>query len=498
MTRPSALRSPWPLAALLALPAYLEPVLRLGAVHPDEIFQAIEPAFTQVHGRGYVPWEWKVGLRNEAVVGLLAALYRAARAVGLHDPQALRALLHAPLYLLAVAMLVAVHGIVARRLPEDRAPRLANFGMALVALSPVFVFFQTRNLSESWSAAFLVLAFAAVDPTHILRKEAASSTVRAFFLGGVAFGLATVTRYPSLVLVGPGALAAIVATGGSWTERLRKNLWKILPLTLGFLLPMVAVGLLDAATWGRRMPGLWAGGAFHSLISYVDFNFVRGVAARWFGTRPFYFYLPRLYVVAPVFGVWGLLQRRASGDASDRRYNAPLIASALYTVVLFAMPHKESRFLYPALLLATVALLPDTVLFLARLPATFSGGNPLAKLALIGGLVFAVVPYVVPGPFAPAHQDGFRAELAASRAASGLVVVGIPFEALGGFSMLGADKPLCVAADADDPCLEKALADEVVRRAFVTDAHRQRVEGPLRAHGFVEGERDGRGVTWMR
>ena len=77
--RPSAPRSPWLLAALLALPAYLEPVVRLGAVHPDEIFQAIEPAFTQVHGRGYVPWEWKVGLRNEAVVGLLAALYRAAR-----------------------------------------------------------------------------------------------------------------------------------------------------------------------------------------------------------------------------------------------------------------------------------------------------------------------------------------------------------------------------------------------------------------------------------
>ncbi len=497
MTRPPAPRSPWLLAALLALPAYLEPVLRLGAVHPDEIFQAIEPAFTQVYRRGYVPWEWKVGLRNEAVVGLLAALYRAAHAVGLHDPQALRALLHAPLYLLAVAMLVAVHGIVARRLPEDRGPRLANFGMAVVALSPVFVFFQTRNLSESWSAAFLVLAFAAVDPTRFLQKEAASSPARAFFLGGVAFGLATVTRYPSLVLVGPGALAAIVATGGSLGERLRKNLWKTIPLALGFLLPMVAVGLLDAATWGHRIPGLWAGGVFHSLISYVDFNFIRGVAARWFGTRPFHFYLPRLYVVAPVFGVWGLLQRRASGDASDRRFNAPLIAAAFYTAVLFAMPHKESRFLYPALLLATVGLLPDTVLFLVRLP-TFSTGNPFAKLALVGGLVFAVIPYFVPGPFAPAHQDGFRAELAASRADSGLVVVGIPFEALGGFSLLGVDKPLCVAADVNDPCIEKALAAGAVRRAFVTDAQRPPMEAPLRAHGFVEGKRDGRGVTWMR
>jgi hypothetical protein len=307
-----------------------------------------------------------------------------------------------------------------------------------------------------------------------------------------------VTRYPSLVLVGPGALAAIVATGGSLGERLRRNLWKIIPLTVGFLLPMVAVGLLDAATWGRRIPGLWAGGAFHSLISYVDFNFVRGVAARWFGTRPFYFYLPRLYIVAPVFGVWGLLQRRASGDAGHRRYDAPLVASALYTVVLFAMPHKESRFLYPALLLATVGLLPDTLLFLARLPATFSAGKPLAKLALVGGLVFAVVPYFVPGPFAPAHQDGFRAELAASRAASGLVVVGVSFEALGGFSMLGVDKPLCVAADANDPCIEKALADRSVRRAFIAEAEQSRVELSLRAHGFAKGDREGRGALWSR
>mgnify|MGYP002717992115 CR=1 FL=1 len=95
----------WPLVVLLGgvglLPALIA-VAQLGRIHPDEVYQLLEPAWFRAHGYGVLAWEWRVGLRNWAMPGVAAWLLRLADVLGLTHPVAYRALLAVPQ--------VALHG----------------------------------------------------------------------------------------------------------------------------------------------------------------------------------------------------------------------------------------------------------------------------------------------------------------------------------------------------------------------------------------------------
>ncbi|HSP80420.1 MAG TPA: mannosyltransferase, partial [Myxococcaceae bacterium] len=97
---PSArpLRS-WPRWLLLGgvglLPALLA-VMQLGRIHPDEVYQFLEPAWFRAHGYGVLAWEWRVGLRNWAGPMVAAWLLKLADGVGLTHPVGYRALLAMP------------------------------------------------------------------------------------------------------------------------------------------------------------------------------------------------------------------------------------------------------------------------------------------------------------------------------------------------------------------------------------------------------------------
>src|SRR5262249_57482551 len=70
---------------LAAVPAALA-VAALGRLHPDEVYQFLEPAYFRAHGYGVLAWEWRQGLRNWAAPLLLSVLLRIWSWVGIHDP----------------------------------------------------------------------------------------------------------------------------------------------------------------------------------------------------------------------------------------------------------------------------------------------------------------------------------------------------------------------------------------------------------------------------
>ncbi|NNC10145.1 mannosyltransferase, partial [Corallococcus exiguus] len=90
-------------------------VSELGRIHPDEVFQALEPAYWRVHGYGVLAWEWREGLRNWAVPGVLAAFLKVAHGFGVTDPRVYRGVVALPQFALHAWSLWAVYHFTERR-----------------------------------------------------------------------------------------------------------------------------------------------------------------------------------------------------------------------------------------------------------------------------------------------------------------------------------------------------------------------------------------------
>ncbi len=436
------------IAALVALVPAVVAVAQLGRLHPDEVFQTLEPANFGAFGYGILAWEWQTGLRNWAVPGLFAGLLKLGAAIGVNDPLARRAWLEAPQLALHFAMLLAVHRLAARRLP----PQPAIASLVLVGLYAPVIHFAGRTMGESFSTAFLVLALERLDVARDRPWHVAGS-------GGALLGLAVVTRYGSAVVV-VAALVWLVAT----------RAWKPLLFTvLGGLVIALALGGLDWATWGAP---------FHSLRKYVEFNLTSGQAAAQFGSEPAWFYLPVLGWLA--LWAWpGLvlgITRRAEGVSLFA------FCALAYGAAISLTAHKEARFLYPALVLLLVAAAPPWLAFLRR--RALSRSLPL----FIASLAACLVILLVKSPFQPERPEQFRLVVKAAREATGLVIVNEGVWGAPGFFYLGKNIPWFPCDFAEDPRFQQAMVTPAFNRAVTWD---NRALEQLQNSGFVVVQTDG-------
>lgn len=248
------------LLPLLALIPSLLAVLQLGRIHPDEVYQTLEPAFWKSNGYGILAWEWHEGLRNWVIPGLFAWILKLTRAIGLEHPQAYRAALEAPQFLLHCWALFAVFRYARRRGSEAQA----IWATAVVALWGLTLTFAGRTLGESFSTSMMVIGLELLDRPPARMKDA---------LAGLWVALSVVARYGSLVFAAAVILWLLVRR--QWVRAAR--------VLAGAALAAALLGLVDFVTWGAP---------FHSFIHYVRFNLVSGASAETFGKAPWYFYLP--------------------------------------------------------------------------------------------------------------------------------------------------------------------------------------------------------------
>ncbi len=452
----------WPLVLLLSMVGLLPAVIavaQLGRIHPDEVYQLLEPAWFRAHGYGVLAWEWRVGLRNWAAPGVAAGFLKLADLLGLSHPVAYRALLAVPQAALHGWMLWAAY-----RFAERRAGREGGlFSLLAVGLYGPVLIFAGRTLGESLSAAFLVVALEALDRTE--------RPMRAGLVGGLALGLAVVARYGSAVMV----LAALV-----WLAAARR--WRVLAFTcLGGLGVALGLGALDGATWGKP---------FHSFFAYVDFNVLSGQAARQFGASPPGFYLQPFLQGVPVWA-WagvplGLLALR-------RRFavSLPLFCAAVYLAAITATAHKEERFLYPGLVLGVLAAAP--------LVATFVLERGDARLRWgLGALALAAT--LLAGHYYPpvdVKGDQFRAIVSATRDdnARGLLIVNEGLWGSGGFFYIGKNIPWGTCDNPGDAFFQQAMRDARFNRAVTFEG---RALADLQASGFRIVEQVGRETVLAR
>lgn len=293
----------------------LEVVSEFAFVHPDALYQGLEPAFDLVWGAGRLPWEFRDGLRSWAWPGLLAAPMALGHALGTTGPGLGMAGAVAGARCLVVAIdLIGI--VVAMRI----AWRVGSFesGLAvgaLMAVHPVFVVMGAQPLIDGLASVLLLVG--------VERVLARPVTVRAGIGLGVALGVLVFVR-PQLLL------AAMLLVAVAVVQAPARGRWG---LAGGLAVAAACFGLLDALTWGAP----WA-----SSLAYVRFNLSPSRAP--FGSMP----LDRYWVHAGQ--AWGPLRAGLVLLAVAGARRSWLLAAVLCAIVI---PHqlielRVWRFLHPA------------------------------------------------------------------------------------------------------------------------------------------------------
>ena len=317
------------------------------SLHPDEIFQYLEPAHRLVFGNGVTYWEYFYGARSWLVPGFVAGVLKLFYLVGLGDPRwyvggvelvfcAVSLTIPAGMYLAArshfgetAARVALLAGVLWYELCGFAHKPMTEFvatGPLLLALWIAVRPGRVELGAGLWAALLTVLAAA-------IRPQYAPVAVVLF-----ALVLLRAERRPAL-LSAAGAL-------------------------------VLAVGAFDAVTWDA--------GFFHSYITNVRFNLAMDRFHA--GESPAWQYLAWLVTA---HGGLSVLCGLAAAFAL-RRYALLLALVALIVGIHSLQPHKEYRFVFAAV--------PLLLMIGADLAVRFHGRGSWGRAgAFAAGAAFACV-----------------------------------------------------------------------------------------------------------
>jgi phosphatidylinositol glycan class B len=406
-----------PLAALLLLAAAIRLPLAFwpNIIHPDEIFQYLEPAWRILGHDGIVSWEWHYGMRSWLLPSLMAA------PAGLGDwvaPGGTGAFVMPRLVMaLASLSIIASAWFFGARVSRTHAI-IAAF---VAAIWFEFVSFAPHTLSEPLATALILPAALLLTRTFLSRWHLA--------IGGALLGLAFAFRFQYAPAV------AVLALGACWRH------WpNLIPLIAGGLIAVVLSGAADAAQ--GAVPFAW-------VIANVQQNLLQHRAAE-FGVAPaitylFIFWMMWSVAIVPLsFAIW------------DGWRRAPLLLATAAANIAFhsLIEHKEYRFIFLSvtlfIIIAALGSADWIIQWVRAKPARKPWALPVvaAGWALISGVLAATgtMPYSWMRGIGPAQ---LAAELRGDPALCGLALHNTPFSMLPGRDRLVGQTPLYAFYPAD-------------------------------------------------
>jgi hypothetical protein len=401
--------------------------------HPDALFQYLEQAHRLVYGYGFVPWEYRFGIRNWLLPGALAGLLTFFRLLGLNQPTLYVPLLKSTFAIVSVSVVYASYAT-GRNLFQEQTGRLAA----------IFAAFWYELLAASVLATPEVLGAYAIFGALALLSGAPGR--RGTMLAGLLLGTGVVLRVQYALPAGALWGLVILARGRRPAQYVGMSGATIL----------ACAGALDAWTWG--LP-------FISYYNNVCLNLVKGVSLI-FGQEPMDWYLAELasasaglYVIA-IAG--GLLTWRKSWPA--------MLLVACVLVPHSLVPHKEYRFVFLAVPLLLLLLAAGVAEALPRLWDAF--GTRLAQaIAIVAVLTVSALTCVMGEVFE--RDDRLLAALDLSRRDGVSAVLDLTDEwtASGGFYYLHRNVPYFFKEQIDGlPATEiREIVSHVVVWADQTD-----------------------------
>ena len=339
-------------------------------LHPDEIFQYLEPAHGVVFGAQIHSWEFAVGARPWIIPGFIAGVLYAFDLAGLGDPAHYIPGVKVALCTLSLILPASMY-LLGRNLFGEATGRLA---FVLGCFWYEFVGFAHKPLSDMVSCYFATAAMALASGRLGIAAPAYSGLMTALALG---------IRYLTGVLLVPFALAALAVFD------LRQRLAFLATATAG----LAAIALVDHLAWG---------GFFHSYLLNLEFNLRSDKS--WDIQLPFH-----VYYQWPGLASAGLFWATAVWSLKDwRRYWPALALIAAFFISHQGFVHKEYRFFFPwiPLWLVVAADLLARIRRSRWLRAMRPGTSYIAMLA-----PFAVVSALGLANLLPQQADLYRTNL---------------------------------------------------------------------------------------
>lgn len=418
--------------------------------HPDELFQYLEQAHRLVYGYGFVPWEYRFGVRNWALPGALAGLLEFLRVLGIDRPTAYIPIVKSAFAVLSVGVVYASYAI-GRNLFEE----------------------QTGRLAAGFAAVWYELLYASIVPTP--------EVLGAYAIFG---GLALLTAQPSgrrMLLAGLllGSSVALrvqyaVPAGALWLMVLVVQGWRpALLIAISGAAVLVGAGALDAWTWG--IP-------FVSFYNVVVLNLVHGVNLI-FDTKPLLWYFWALSVASA-----GLFVIAIGYGMLTWKMCWPILLLVASVVIPHSLvPHKEYRFVVlvgPLLL----PLLADAIVRgLPHLGGAFAT-RAAWSMAVVAVLAVSLLGCVARGVYK--RDDRLLATLEISRHADVAAVLDLTGEwpHAGGFYYLHRNVPYYFREQVDGlPATDyRTLASHVLVPAGQQDIPGFRVAKTYRSVAILE------------
>jgi hypothetical protein len=381
--------------------------------HPDEVFQMLEPAHRLATGWGIVTWEWRAGARSWLLPGIFAGLMTLVGAPDA-EPQSYLVLITIVLSLASLSI-VAIAGLAGRRLAGIEGLAIAG---AFSAGWYDLVYFGSKPLTEPIAADVLVVA---VYLATVISIDGTSKRRWLLILLGCLLGLTFWIRFHL-------APALPIVAGWACQGRVRER-W--LPLLAGAAMPLTAFALTDWLTWGAP---------FQSVLSNFWINLIENRSVVY-GTAPFYWY----FSTSIRLWKWALLPIFTAASAGAR--SLPLFA-IVSTVIVFSMsvvPHKELRFIFPAIVLIIVLAGAGTALIVKQASLLLSPASPTwlsSSLAIVFWLFVSAT--VATSRLHSLSSNIIQAEtyLHDHRDMCGLGVLGIAWQDTSGYTRLNLSVPI--------------------------------------------------------
>ena len=315
---------------------------RTDAVWPDEQFQSLEPAGYAVFGHGLLSWEWREAYRSWVIPAIYMPLFWLLKFFGVQGGLTL---------VLAGRLLTALGSSwalwrLAQSLQLLNIHRRARFfALAAIALAPSMILWAPATLADNWA----LIAALGILPSVIRQSRRLSAnhdSPDAAIQLGLLFGLCFFLK-PQMLFWGAGAGIALLTVTRSWRN--------VTAFSLGFATWILAHGAVDWITWGKP---------FQTIIE----QFARGEkTSRFYGVAPWNEYFVKLaenqgatlFIALGALAVFSLFNRnslRRWFRTQSRALPFVFWPSVALIAFLTLVPHKELRFLLPAVPFLYLAL----------------------------------------------------------------------------------------------------------------------------------------------